>query len=172
VSACGGATASGAPSAAILDVPAQLPGLGTVIRANAWGPLLGRTMVMRYSVSGDCQLQAKGDGKYDPGEPMLTLYIQSSPQLSNDEDNRWYAGKARGKLTENGSYEMRASVTPDQWSNVMGHGGVGREGQFQASVNAAPYIGFVAGGGYFAHQVWCTAGTGTKRVVVTDFHIE
>jgi hypothetical protein len=170
VSACGGAVVGGAPGAAVFDVPSALPGLGTVIRSNTWGPLLGRTVVMRYVVDGDCQLQAKGDGQYDPGEPMLTLYIQQGPQLSNAEDGRWYAGKARGKLTETGSYEMRAPVMPADWSNMMGHSGIGRDGPFQDAANNATYVGFVAGGGYFAHQVWC--GTGTKRVVVTDFHVE
>jgi hypothetical protein len=161
----------GAPGAAVLDIPADGNGVHYVIRANAWGPLSGRTMVMRYSVDGDCQLQAKGDGTYDAGEPMLTLYIQQGPQLNNNEDSRWWGGTARGKLFENGSYEMRLTVAPEGWSNIMGHGGVGREGQFTAAANSATYVGFTAGGGYFGHGVWCNPG-GTKRIVVTDYHVE
>jgi hypothetical protein len=161
----------GAPGAAVLDIPADGNGVHYVIRANAWGPLSGRTMVMRYSVDGDCQLQAKGDGTYDAGEPMLTLYIQQGPQLNNNEDSRWWGGTARGKLIENGSHEMRLTVAPEGWSNIMGHGGVGREGQFTAAANSATYVGFTAGGGYFGHGVWCNPG-GTKRIVVTDYHVE
>jgi hypothetical protein len=54
----------------------------------------------------------------------------------------------------------------------MGHSAVGREGQFAAAAGGATYVGFTAGGGYFGHGVWCTPGTGTKRIVITGFHVE
>jgi len=163
--------AGGVPDAVVIDIPADGNGLHYVIKSNQWGSLAGRTVVMKYTVAGDCQLQAKGDGTYDPGEPMLTLYFQQGLQLSNNEDTRWWGGTTRGKLTENGSYEMRLPVNPDGWSNIMGHGGVGREAQFNAAANAATYVGFTAGGGYFGHGVWCNPG-GTKRIVLTDYHVE
>jgi hypothetical protein len=64
-----------------------------------------------------------------------------------------------------------AACGDDKRSPIMGHGGVGREGQFTAAANSATYVGFTAGGGYFGHGVWCNPG-GTKRIVVTDYHVE
>jgi hypothetical protein len=171
IAACGSAVVGGVPGTAIFDVPAAPPGLGYNIRANAWGPLAGRTIVMRYTVAGDCRLSVKDAD--DHGRPSLTLYVQQGLTISASEDGRWWAypDASRGTLVEPGSYEMRAVVQPDQWANVNGHSAADRVDQFNAAVNGAGYVGFTAGGGYFGHGVWCADG-GTKRVVVTDYHVE
>lgn len=123
---------------------------------KAQGLAFGKTITMKFNLSGDGELKVADPADIAPA--TLRLFIWG--QTIND---RWWGNPLIN--LENGDLTLSIPIDPSRWTGVGGNPPV-VQAPF-ADVIANPYaMGWTLGGQYFAgHGVYCPAGVRTFKLI-------
>lgn len=130
-------------------------GIHYIVRKSE-GLALGKTITLKFNISGDGELKVADPSDIPPATLRLFIWGKAI-------DDRWW-GNPHINL-ENGNLTLSIPIDPSRWTGVGGNPPV-VQAPFE-SVIANPYaMGFTLGGQYFAgHGVYCPAGTRTFKLL-------
>ena len=133
--------------------------------------LTGKTISATFRIDAPAGTTFHYFGEATPSNPCGTpasvrLYFSSNGSFGSKKDwysNFWWSNSADSShVLANGMFTITASVSPTNWSNWNGQGGLARPDGFAAAAADPALIGFSFGGGcFYENGVGATGGTAT-----------
>lgn len=133
----------------------------------------GKTITATYTIAG-----ATGPFTYygQPGgcgtPASVRFYFSSNGPMGSKKDwysNFWWSNPVSMVLLD-GTRTITATVTPDQWSNWDGNGGLARPAGFAAAAAQPDLVGFSFGGGCFFENGVGAPGSPTFTLLSFDIN--
>lgn len=137
--------------------------------------LAGKTITATYTIAGATSpftYYGQGTPSNPCGTPASArLYFSSNGSMGSKKDwysNFWWSNPASAVLA-NGTFTITATVSPEQWSNWNGQGGLARPEGFAAAAAKPDLVGFSFGGGCFFENG--VGASGPATFTLTSFDI-
>lgn len=146
-----------------LDFPSQ-DGVHYVYKV-APAVAVGRTITMHFAIT--------GNGNFVPTEGTATarvrLFLQQQGDTLTAQEpyKRWWS-VTYVELHE-GEFTLTASLSPNQWTSVFGHGGAEVPNEFNAALSQVANVGFTFGGTFAGHGVYVTGGN--ARFILKQYSV-
>ena len=133
--------------------------------------LLGKTITATYTIrgaTGPFTSYGQGTPSNSCGTPASArLYFSSNGSFGAKKDwysNFWWSNPASAVLAD-GGFTITATVSPEQWSNWNGKGGLERPDGFAAAAAQPDLVGFSFGGGCFFENGVGASGPATFTLI-------